>query len=152
MIGYGHILLHHQTIRILFNHCRTVYNQLVSKGVITPAPEVAPPTIPMDYNWARELGLIRKPANFMTSISDERGEELLYAGMPISDVFKVCVLLRRGESIVAHSLNPFIVCSVNIELALRQQLIGVSTVRNAEVLIPTKPYTSGYKSGIYSVG
>ncbi|XP_065896652.1 ATP-citrate synthase-like isoform X2 [Dysidea avara] len=65
-----------------------VYNQLVSKGVIAPLPETAPPTIPMDYNWARELGLIRKPANFMTSISDERGEELLYAGMPISDVFK----------------------------------------------------------------
>ena len=57
--------------------------------MITPTPEKAPPTIPMDYNWARELKLIRKPANFMTTISDERGEELLYAGMPISDVFKV---------------------------------------------------------------
>lgn len=66
----------------------TVYNQLTSKGMITPIPEKAPPTIPMDYNWARELKLIRKPANFMTTISDERGEELLYAGMPISDVFK----------------------------------------------------------------
>lgn len=40
----------------------------------------------MDYSWARELGLIRKPASFMTSICDERGQELLYAGMPISDV------------------------------------------------------------------
>ena len=29
----------------------------------------------MDYNWARELGLIRKPASFMSSISDERGQE-----------------------------------------------------------------------------
>ena len=57
--------------------------------MVTPTPEKAPPTIPMDYNWARELKLIRKPANFMTTISDERGEELLYAGMPISDVFKV---------------------------------------------------------------
>ena len=29
----------------------------------------------------------------MTSISDERGEELLYAGMPISDVFKVKLVI-----------------------------------------------------------
>uniref|UniRef100_A0A1S4H348 ATP-citrate synthase ATP-grasp domain-containing protein n=1 Tax=Anopheles gambiae TaxID=7165 RepID=A0A1S4H348_ANOGA len=47
-----------------------------------------PPTVPMDYSWARELGLIRKPASFMTSICDERGQELLYAGMPISDVLQ----------------------------------------------------------------
>lgn len=36
----------------------------------------------------KELGLIRKPASFMTSISDERGQELLYAGMPISAVLE----------------------------------------------------------------
>lgn len=36
----------------------------------------------------QELGLIRKPASFMTSICDERGQELLYAGMPITEVFK----------------------------------------------------------------
>lgn len=65
-----------------------VYESLVHDGVITPAPEVPPPTVPMDYSWARELGLIRKPASFMTSICDERGQELNYAGMPISDVLK----------------------------------------------------------------
>lgn len=64
----------------------SVYNKLVSNGTITPVEEVPPPTVPMDYSWARELGLIRKPASFMTSICDERGQELLYAGMPISDV------------------------------------------------------------------
>lgn len=67
---------------------RKVYEDLVSKGVILPKEEVAPPPVPMDYNWARELGLIRKPASFMTSICDERGQELLYAGVPITDVFK----------------------------------------------------------------
>lgn len=30
--------------------------------------------------------MIRKPASFMTSICDERGQELLYAGIPITDV------------------------------------------------------------------
>lgn len=63
-----------------------VYNQLVKTGQIVPVEEVPPPTVPMDYAWARELGLIRKPASFMTSICDERGQELMYAGMPISDV------------------------------------------------------------------
>jgi len=42
----------------------------------------------MDYSWAQQLGLIRKPSNFVTSISDERGEELLYSGVPISSVFE----------------------------------------------------------------
>ncbi|KAK9302315.1 hypothetical protein QLX08_005728 [Tetragonisca angustula] len=67
---------------------QTVYNDLVKKGAIVPAPEVPPPTVPMDYSWARELGLIRKPASFMTSICDERGQELLYAGMPVTEVLK----------------------------------------------------------------
>lgn len=58
-----------------------LYEQLIKQGVIVPAPEVPPPTVPMDYNWARELGLIRKPASFMTSICDERGQELIYAGL-----------------------------------------------------------------------
>jgi ATP citrate (pro-S)-lyase len=39
-----------------------------------------------DVYFVQELGLIRKPASFMTSICDERGQELNYAGMPISDV------------------------------------------------------------------
>ncbi|XP_077595253.1 ATP-citrate synthase-like isoform X1 [Stigmatopora nigra] len=67
---------------------RTVYDELVASGTIVPAQEVPPPTVPMDYSWARELGLIRKPASFMTSICDERGQELIYAGMPITEVFK----------------------------------------------------------------
>lgn len=32
---------------------RSVYEDLVSKGVIEPAEEVPPPTVPMDYSWAR---------------------------------------------------------------------------------------------------
>merc|ERR1712089_44342 len=64
-----------------------VYSKLVKTGAIVPKPEVPPPPVPIDYNWARELGLIRKPASFMSTISDERGQELLYAGIPISEVF-----------------------------------------------------------------
>ncbi|CAJ0958126.1 unnamed protein product, partial [Mesorhabditis belari] len=67
---------------------RKEYERLVSNGTIIPKEEVPPPAVPMDYSWARELGLIRKPASFMTSICDERGEELLYAGVPITRVLE----------------------------------------------------------------
>ncbi|KAF9041490.1 citrate synthase-like protein [Panaeolus papilionaceus] len=67
---------------------KATYERLVQNGTIQPKNEVDPPVIPMDYKWAQELGLIRKPAAFISTISDERGQELLYAGMRISDVFK----------------------------------------------------------------
>jgi len=67
---------------------KEVYDALVKKGTIVPQPEPVVPKIPIDYSWAQELGLIRKPAAFISTISDDRGQELLYAGMPISDVFR----------------------------------------------------------------
>jgi ATP citrate (pro-S)-lyase len=67
---------------------KQTYDTLVASGKIVPKPERDPPVIPMDYKWAQELGLIRKPAAFISTISDERGQELLYAGMRISEVFK----------------------------------------------------------------
>lgn len=33
--------------------CSSVYDDLVAKGVIQPAEEMPPPTVPMDYSWAR---------------------------------------------------------------------------------------------------
>lgn len=62
-----------------------VYASLVTQGVIMPFVEPPVPKIPMDFSWAKRLGLIRKPANFISSISDDRGDELSYAGMPISE-------------------------------------------------------------------
>ncbi|KAJ7621802.1 citrate synthase-like protein [Mycena polygramma] len=67
---------------------KETYEGLVKSGAVVPKAEQDPPVIPMDYKWAQELGLIRKPAAFISTISDERGQELLYAGMRISDVFK----------------------------------------------------------------
>lgn len=64
------------------------YKDLVGRGVIVPGVEPATPKVPIDYAWAQELGLIRKPAQFVSTICDDRGQELLYAGMPISSVFK----------------------------------------------------------------
>ncbi len=67
---------------------RTTYDNLVKKGIIKPKPEPPTPKVPMDYAKALKEGLIRKSANFICTISDDRGEELLYGKMPISQVFK----------------------------------------------------------------
>lgn len=39
---------------------RSVYEDLVAKGAIVPAQEVPPPTVPMDYSWAR-VGAVYVP-------------------------------------------------------------------------------------------
>lgn len=63
-----------------------VYAGLVRAGTIQPRREAPPPAIPVDYSWAAKLGLIRKSSAFISSISDERGAELCYAGKPISSI------------------------------------------------------------------
>lgn len=79
---------------------RAEYEKLVSSGAVVPQPERDPPPIPIDYKWAQELGMVRKPAAFISTISDERGQELLYAGMRISDVFKEDVRRRSRYALV----------------------------------------------------
>ena len=66
---------------------KATYERLVKAGIIVPKPEPPVPKIPMDYAKALKEGLIRKPSNFICTISDDRGEELLYGKMPISEVF-----------------------------------------------------------------
>ncbi|MCK5037573.1 MAG: ATP citrate synthase [Thermoplasmata archaeon] len=66
----------------------STYKKLVKDGTIKPKPSPESLTIPMDYAKAMKEGMIRKPASFISTISDERGEELYYGNMPISTVFK----------------------------------------------------------------
>ena len=65
---------------------KITYNALVKKGVIKPAEEVIPPTVPMDYAQAVKEGKIRKPTSFINTISNDKKEELEYCNMPISKV------------------------------------------------------------------
>jgi ATP citrate (pro-S)-lyase len=67
---------------------KATYETLVKKGIIKPKPEPPVPKLPMDYAKALKEGLIRKPSNFICTISDDRGQELLYGKMPISEVFR----------------------------------------------------------------
>lgn len=66
----------------------TLYTKMVEQGEIVERPELETPAVPLDYTWAKKLGLVRKPANFISSISDDRGDELKYCGVTISDVFQ----------------------------------------------------------------
>jgi succinyl-CoA synthetase alpha subunit len=65
---------------------KATYESLVKKGVIKPAAEVVPPTVPMDYAQAVKEGKIRKPTSFINTISNDKKEELEYCNMPISKV------------------------------------------------------------------
>jgi len=63
-----------------------VYEELRGKGIIKEIEEPEVPPIPEDYAKALKAGKIRKPKNFVCTISDDRGEEATYAGYPISSV------------------------------------------------------------------
>jgi succinyl-CoA synthetase alpha subunit/citrate synthase len=72
---------------------REIYEKLKEKGVIREPKEVTPPNVPIDFKTAISEGLVRRPTNFICTISDDRGEEVTYGGVPISD------LVERGNGI-----------------------------------------------------
>ncbi len=63
-----------------------VYQTLLKEKIITTVSEPEPPLIPRDYNSALNRGEIRKSTSFVCTISDDRGDELRYCGVPISKV------------------------------------------------------------------
>ena len=65
-----------------------VFMKLKNEGKIEKKEEFEPPIIPVTYSDALKKGMIRKPVNFTCTISNDSGEELLYAGMPISEVIE----------------------------------------------------------------
>ena len=67
---------------------KETFDRLVAQGKVKPAPEVTPPPIPVDYRVARKAGLVRRNAEFICTISDDRGDEPTYAGIPISEVIE----------------------------------------------------------------
>lgn len=132
------------------------YQKLVAAGTIVPQQEVAPPQIPIDYKWAQELGMVRKPASFISTISDERGQELLYAGMRISDVFKedigiggVMSLLwfkRRLPSYACKFLEMVLMLTADHGPAVSGAMTTVITTRAGKDLV------SSLVAGLLTIG
>ncbi|KAJ3321160.1 citrate synthase [Blyttiomyces sp. JEL0837] len=100
------------TFEDLPNALTKVFTDLVRQGVIVVKEEPEPPKVPVDYSWAQELGLIRKPANFVSSICDDRGQELSYAGMAISEVFKDDIGIGAHNTIVTARAGRDLVSSL----------------------------------------
>eukprot|EP00049_Salpingoeca_infusionum_P004291 m.76617 g.76617 ORF g.76617 m.76617 type:complete len:1071 (-) comp12493_c0_seq1:373-3585(-) len=135
---------------------KSVYDDLVAKGTIVPAPEPPAPRVPIDYKWAQELGLIRKSANFVSSISDERGEELLYAGMPITSVFKEDIGIGGVISLLWFQRRlPAYACKF-IEMSLMVTADHGPAVSGAHNTIVTaragKDLVSSLCSGLLTIG
>merc|ERR1719324_2035039 len=77
-----------KTFNELGTEIQKVYAELVKRGDIIPNPEPALPVTPKDFAMLKKAGVVRKAANFACSISDDRGEELLYAGKPLGEVLE----------------------------------------------------------------
>jgi len=67
---------------------RETYDALVAAGKITPAPEPAIPPIPQDLKVIEKTVAVRKPTGIVCSITDDRGDEPLYCGVPMSKVIE----------------------------------------------------------------
>ncbi|KAG6829087.1 hypothetical protein H0H92_005699, partial [Tricholoma furcatifolium] len=145
-----------ETFEQLPDALRDTYQALVKRGVISPKAERDPPVIPMDYKWAQELGLIRKPAAFISTISDERGQELLYAGMRISDVFKEDIGLGGVVSLLwfKRRLPPWATKFVEMVLMLTADHgPAVSGAMNTIVATRAgKDLISSLASGLLTIG
>ena len=65
-----------------------VYLKLQGEGVIGPEPTVEPRQLPMDFSVALSKGLVRRPASYIGTISDDRGEEIMFGGKPLSKILE----------------------------------------------------------------
>jgi len=134
----------------------TLFKKMVEDGDIVEEPEGETPQVPMDYTWAKKLGLVRKPANFISSISDDRGEELKYCGMSISDVFSKEVGIGGVLGLLwfRRKLPPE--CSKFIEMVLVVTADHGPAVSGAHNTIVTaragKDLVSALCSGLLTVG
>ncbi|KAG0478327.1 hypothetical protein HPP92_013046 [Vanilla planifolia] len=72
---------------------KETFEKLVEEGNISTVPAVNPPTIPEDLRIAIKSGKVRAPTHIISTISDDRGEEPCYAGVPMSTI------IERGFSV-----------------------------------------------------
>uniref|UniRef100_A0A1I8JP62 ATP citrate synthase n=1 Tax=Macrostomum lignano TaxID=282301 RepID=A0A1I8JP62_9PLAT len=111
---------------------RCVYEDLVGRGVIVPKGRAGAP------DGAHGLQLGSRTGSFMTSICDERGQELLYAGVPITEIInrdfgiggvlsllwfqrrlpkyackfiEMCLIITADHGPASQALNNTIVCA-----------------------------------------
>ncbi|MHA1975133.1 MAG: citrate/2-methylcitrate synthase [Candidatus Hodarchaeales archaeon] len=67
---------------------KETFEKLKTEGKITPIKEFEPPKLPMDYNQAVKLGLVRRPTDVVVTISDDRGDVPLFAGIGLDKIIR----------------------------------------------------------------
>lgn len=65
---------------------KETYDYLVTSGKLVPAEDIEPPNLPQDLGSAIKAGQVRKNTNVVCTISDDRGEEPTYCGIPMTEV------------------------------------------------------------------
>merc|ERR1719491_637657 len=135
---------------------KSVFDDLVKEGTLIPAPEPEVPKVPMDYTWAKRLGLVRKSANFISTISDDRGEELKYSGMPISEVFAKNLGVGGALSLLWFRTEMSTYCTNFIEMILMVTADHGPAVSGAHNTIVAaragKDLVSSLASGLLTIG
>merc|ERR1712036_131702 len=135
---------------------KATYTKMVEEGVVAETPEGETPQVPMDYTWAKKLGMVRKPANFISSIADDRGEELKYCGVTISEVFSKELGIGGVLSLLwfRRQLPP--ACTKFIEMILMVTADHGPAVSGAHTTIVTaragKDLISALCSGLLTIG
>eukprot|EP00931_Biecheleriopsis_adriatica_P117840 TRINITY_DN9331_c0_g2_i1.p1 TRINITY_DN9331_c0_g2~~TRINITY_DN9331_c0_g2_i1.p1 ORF type:complete len:1112 (+),score=281.15 TRINITY_DN9331_c0_g2_i1:71-3337(+) len=133
-----------------------LYKKMVEEGDIVEEPEGETPQVPLDYTWAKKLGMVRKPANFISSISDDRGEELTYCGKTITDVFDQSIGLGGVLSLLWFRRQLPKECCKFIEMVLMVTADHGPAVSGAHNTIVTaragKDLVSALCSGLLTIG
>jgi ATP citrate (pro-S)-lyase len=72
----------------LTNKIKETYQKLVDQKVIIPPRDEGPKTLPESYVSAIRDGRVRRATGIVSTICDDRGEEPLYAGVPVSELIE----------------------------------------------------------------
>jgi citrate synthase len=135
---------------------REVYEQLKAKGTIVEKPEPAIPHVPEDFAAALKAGKIRKAPNIICTISDDSGQELMYAGYPISQVIEKGFTLGDVIGLLWFKRKLPRYASDFIEMALKIMADHGPCVSGAHNVIVTaragKDMMSSVASGILTIG
>lgn len=67
---------------------KATFEKLKKEGKIEPREEIEPPKIPMDFNEATRLGLVRRPTDVVVTISDDRGDVPTFAGVGLDKIIQ----------------------------------------------------------------
>ncbi len=135
---------------------KETFEKLKKEGRISEFQEPAVPSIPKDYLKAVAEGLVRRPTNFICTISDDRGDEVVYNKVPLSRFFKEKKSLGSviGQLWFKKDLPPFAVEFIEMALMIvADHGPAVSGAHNTIVASRAgKDLVSSLCSGLLTVG